>query len=120
MMRTTQLKTKQLVSTGLEITRVGCGAWAIGGEWEVIGVIVYSPMGSGLLAGRMTRERIVAMPEDEWHKQDPRFQQPELSRNLDIVDRLTPVAQRHDTVPGAVAVAWTLHGPAVEGAIGGF
>jgi aryl-alcohol dehydrogenase-like predicted oxidoreductase len=87
---------------------------------EGIGVIVYSPMSSGLLTGRMTRERIEAMPDDDWRKQDPRFKEPELSRNLEIVDRLRVVAERHDTVPGAVAIAWTLANPAVHGAIVGF
>jgi aryl-alcohol dehydrogenase-like predicted oxidoreductase len=89
-------------------------------EQEGIGVIVYSPMGSGLLTGRMTRERIAGMPDDDWRKHDPRFLEPALSRNLDIVDRLTAVADRHDTVPGAVAIAWTLRNPAVAGAIVGF
>jgi aryl-alcohol dehydrogenase-like predicted oxidoreductase len=87
---------------------------------EGIGVIVYSPMSSGLLTGRMTRERIQAMPDDDWRRQDPRFEEPELSRNLEIVDRLRVVAERHDTVPGAVAIAWTLANPAVHGAIVGF
>ncbi len=89
-------------------------------ERERIGVIAYSPMASGLLTGRMTRERIAAMPDDDWRKQDPRFREPELSRNLGIVDRLAAVAERHDTVPGAVAIAWTLRNPAVDGAIVGF
>jgi aryl-alcohol dehydrogenase-like predicted oxidoreductase len=89
-------------------------------EREGVGVIVYSPMSSGLLTGRMTRQRIQAMPEDDWRKQDPRFVEPELSRNLELVDRLRVVAERHDTVPGAVAIAWTLANPAVHGAIVGF
>jgi aryl-alcohol dehydrogenase-like predicted oxidoreductase len=87
---------------------------------EGIGVIVYSPMSSGLLTGRMTRQRIEGMPDDDWRKQDPRFREPELSRNLELVDRLRVVAERHDTVPGAVAIAWTLRNPAVDGAIVGF
>jgi len=87
---------------------------------ERIGVIVYSPMSSGLLTGRMTRERIAAMPDDDWRRHDPRFQEPELSRNLEIVDRLRVVAERYDTVPGTVAIAWTLANPAVHGAIVGF
>lgn len=89
-------------------------------EREGIGVIVYSPMGSGLLTGRMTRERIAGLPDDDWRKQDSRFDEPALSHNLEIVDRLTAVAGRHDTVPGAVAIAWTLRNPAVDGAIVGF
>jgi aryl-alcohol dehydrogenase-like predicted oxidoreductase len=89
-------------------------------EREGIGVIVYSPMGSGLLTGRMTRERIEAMPENDWRKRDPSFQEPELSRHLQLVERLRVVADRHHTTPGAVAVAWTLQNPAVDGAIVGF
>src|SRR5205823_9015374 len=89
-------------------------------EREGIGVIVYSPMGSGLLTGRMTRERIENLPADDWRKQHEWFQEPELSRHLAQVERLEAVADRHDTTPGAVAVAWTLRNPAVDGAIVGF
>jgi len=89
-------------------------------EREGIGAIVYSPMSSGLLTGRMTRERIASMPDDDWRKTDPRFLEPQLSRNLGIVDRLATVAGDHDTLPGAVAIAWTLRNPAVDGAIVGF
>jgi aryl-alcohol dehydrogenase-like predicted oxidoreductase len=85
-----------------------------------IGVIVYSPMGSGLLTGRMTRERIADLPDDDWRKHDTRFNEPELSRQLAQVERLQAVAERHDTTPGAVAVAWTLTNPGVDGAIVGF
>ena len=84
-------------------------------EHEGIGVIVYSPMGSGLLTGAMTRERIASLPEDDWRKHDPRFREPQLSRHLALVDRVAAVAARHDTTPGAVAVAWTLRNPAVDG-----
>jgi aryl-alcohol dehydrogenase-like predicted oxidoreductase len=87
---------------------------------ERIGVIVYSPMGSGMLSGGMTRERVERLPEDDWRKHDPRFNEPQLSRNLDLVARLAAVAERYDTTPGAVAVAWTLRNPAVDGAIAGF
>ena len=89
-------------------------------EREGIGVIVYSPMGSGLLTGKMTRERIENLPEDDWRKHDQRFQEPQLSRHLALVERLKAVADRHETTPGAVAVAWTLRHPAVDGAIVGF
>lgn len=85
-----------------------------------IGVIVYSPMGSGLLTGGMTRERIAAMPADDWRKTDPRFTEPQLSRHLALATRLRAVAARRDSTPGAVAVAWTLRNPAVDGAITGF
>jgi aryl-alcohol dehydrogenase-like predicted oxidoreductase len=85
-----------------------------------IGVVVYSPMGSGLLTGGMTRERIENLANDDWRKRDERFNEPQLSRNLELVARLAAVADRHDTTPGAVAVAWTLRHPAVDGAIVGF
>jgi aryl-alcohol dehydrogenase-like predicted oxidoreductase len=77
-------------------------------------------MGSGLLTGAMTRERIENMPDDDWRKDDPRFQEPQLSRHLALVERLEAVAERHDTSPGAVAAAWTLRNSAVDGAIVGF
>jgi aryl-alcohol dehydrogenase-like predicted oxidoreductase len=89
-------------------------------EREAIGVIVYSPMGSGLLTGKMTRRRIDALPQDDWRADDPRFREPQLSRHLALVQRLQTVADRHDTTPGAVAVAWTLRNPAVDAAIVGF
>jgi aryl-alcohol dehydrogenase-like predicted oxidoreductase len=89
-------------------------------ERERIGVIVYSPMGSGLLTGAMTRERVQQLPEDDWRKHSARFQEPQLSRHLALVERLQTVASRHQTTPGAVAVAWTLRNPAVDGAIVGF
>jgi aryl-alcohol dehydrogenase-like predicted oxidoreductase len=89
-------------------------------ERQDIGVIVYSPMGSGLLTGKMTRERVENLPEDDWRKHDPRFQEPQLSRHLALVERLKAVAERYGTTPGAVAVAWTLRHPAVDGAIVGF
>ncbi|HEV3130177.1 MAG TPA: aldo/keto reductase [Solirubrobacteraceae bacterium] len=89
-------------------------------ERERIGVIVYSPMGSGMLTGGMTRQRIASLADDDWRKRDARFTEPQLSRNLDLVQRLSAVADRHDTTPGAVAVAWTLRNPAVDAAIVGF
>ena len=89
-------------------------------ERGAIGVIVYSPMASGLLSGAMTRERIDALPEDDWRRRSERYQEPQLSRNLELVERLGRVAARHDTAPGTVAVAWALRNPAVDGAIAGF
>jgi aryl-alcohol dehydrogenase-like predicted oxidoreductase len=89
-------------------------------EHEGIGVIVYSPMGSGLLTGAMTRERIEQMPADDWRARDPRFTEPQLSGHLALAARLRAVAGRHAVTPGAVAVAWALRNPAVDGAITGF
>src|SRR5580765_6368145 len=87
---------------------------------EGIGVIVYSPMASGLLTGAMTRERIASLPEDDWRRRAARFQEPELTANLELVERLRGVAERHGVSPGAAAVAWTLRDPAVTAAIVGF
>jgi aryl-alcohol dehydrogenase-like predicted oxidoreductase len=87
---------------------------------EGIGVVTYSPMASGLLTGAMTAERVAALPDDDWRKHDPRFQEPQLSRHLALVGRLQEVADRHGATAGAIAVAWALHHPAVHGSIVGF
>jgi aryl-alcohol dehydrogenase-like predicted oxidoreductase len=84
-----------------------------------IGVIVYSPMASGLLTGAMTRERAAKLPKDDWRRLHPDFTEPNLSRNLALVDRLREIAKRHNRSVGEVAIAWTLHNPAVTGAIVG-
>jgi aryl-alcohol dehydrogenase-like predicted oxidoreductase len=82
-----------------------------------IGVIVYSPMASGLLSGAMTRERIARLPEDDWRKHSPNFREPLLSGNLRLVDKLRAIGQRYSATAGEVAIAWTLRNPAVTGAI---
>jgi aryl-alcohol dehydrogenase-like predicted oxidoreductase len=84
-----------------------------------IGTIVYSPMGAGLLTGAMTRERAHALPAADWRSKNPEFQEPRLSRNLAIVDRLIAIGKRHGRSAGEVAIAWTLHHPAVTAAIVG-
>ncbi len=84
-----------------------------------IGVIAYSPMGSGMLTGAMTRERVENFPEDDWRKRSVHFQEPLLTRNLQIASRVVQVASRLGVSPGAVAIAWVLHNPAVTGAIVG-
>ncbi len=84
-----------------------------------IGVIVYSPMASGLLTGAMTRERAAKLPKDDWRKGHPDFTEPNLTRNLALVDLLREIAKRHNRSVGEVAIAWTLHHPAVTGAIVG-
>lgn len=86
---------------------------------EGIGVIVYSPMASGLLTGAMTRARIAQLPDDDWRKKNANFNEPNLSRNLALVERLQEIAKRHGRSAGDVAIAWTLHNPAVTGAIVG-
>jgi aryl-alcohol dehydrogenase-like predicted oxidoreductase len=87
--------------------------------FEGIGTIVYSPMASGLLTGAMTRERIAKLPEDDWRKHHPDFNEPQLSVNLALVDRLRDVGERLGISPGTVAIAWTLMHPGVTGAIVG-
>jgi aryl-alcohol dehydrogenase-like predicted oxidoreductase len=84
-----------------------------------IGVIVYSPMQSGLLSGRMTRERVEAFPHDDLRRQKAEFQEPQLSRNLELAERLKKVGERHDSSAAEIAVAWTLQHPAVTAAIVG-
>jgi aryl-alcohol dehydrogenase-like predicted oxidoreductase len=84
-----------------------------------IGVIAYSPMGSGLLTGTMTRERIVNLPEDDWRRRGPQFQEPLVTRNLKIADKMKEIAARHDRSAGEAAVAWVLRNSVVTGAIVG-
>jgi len=86
---------------------------------EGIGVIVYSPMVSGLLTGVMTRERAANLPENDWRKRDPEFNEPKLSHNLALVECLRVIGTQHGRSPGEVAIAWTLRHPAVTGAIVG-
>ena len=86
---------------------------------EGIGVIVYAPMASGLLTGTMTRERAARLPDDDWRRRSPDFNEPNLSRNLALVGRLRTVGAHHGRSPGEVAIAWTLRNPAVTGAIVG-
>ena len=88
-------------------------------ESNGIGVIVYSPMQSGLLSGKMTRERVAAFPEDDWRKRNPRFQEPELTKNLALADLFGEIGKRHGHSAGVVAIAWTLRNRAVTGAIVG-
>jgi aryl-alcohol dehydrogenase-like predicted oxidoreductase len=85
-----------------------------------VGVIVYSPMQSGMLSGRMTRERIQALPPDDWRvKFSLEFREPRLTRNLALVERLREFGREHGRSPAEVAIAWTLRHPAVTGAIVG-
>jgi aryl-alcohol dehydrogenase-like predicted oxidoreductase len=84
-----------------------------------IGVIVYSPMKSGLLSGAMTRERIAAMPPDDFRQRTPHFQEPLLSRNLQLAELLREIGRPHARTSGEVAIAWTLRHPAVTAAIVG-
>ena len=84
-----------------------------------VGLIVYSPMLSGMLTGGMTRERALNLPANDWRRGKPEFSEPKLSQNLELVERLRAIGERYNTTPGAIAVAWTLQNPAVTGAIVG-
>jgi aryl-alcohol dehydrogenase-like predicted oxidoreductase len=84
-----------------------------------VGLIVYSPMLSGMLTGGMTRERALNLPANDWRRGKPEFTEPKLSQNLELVERLRAIGERYNTTPGAIAVAWTLQNPAVTGAIVG-
>ncbi len=84
-----------------------------------IGVIVYSPMASGLLTGAMSRERIANLPPDDWRRSNVEYQEPRLTRNLELVQFLTDIGFPHQMSPGEVAIAWTLSHPGVTGAIVG-
>jgi len=86
---------------------------------EGIGVIVYSPMASGLLTGAMTRERAARLPKDDWRRGHPDFTEPNLSHHLALVEHMREIANRHKRSVGEVAIAWTLRHPAVSGAIVG-
>ena len=84
-----------------------------------IGVIVYSPMKSGLLTGAMTRKRIADLPQDDFRRKALNFQEPHLTRNLELADLMKQIGARHGRAAGEVAIAWTLRHPAVTAAIVG-
>jgi aryl-alcohol dehydrogenase-like predicted oxidoreductase len=86
---------------------------------HLTGVIVYSPLQAGLLSGAMTPERVAAMPADDWRARNPEFTGERLTSNLALAERLRPVAERHDSTPASIAVAWVLAWPGVTGAIVG-
>jgi aryl-alcohol dehydrogenase-like predicted oxidoreductase len=83
------------------------------------GIIVYSPMQSGLLTERFSEERVKALPEEDWRRRSSDFIQPRLRRNLALRDALRPVAERHGTNVAGIAIAWTLAWTGVTGAIVG-
>ena len=84
-----------------------------------IGVIGYSPMASGLLSGKMTAERAAALPADDWRSRSDEFQEPKLTKNLLIANKLAEIGGRYGRTAGEAAIAWTLRQPAVTGAIVG-
>ena len=84
-----------------------------------IGVINYAPMHSGLLTGAMTKERVAAMPANDFRKKAKQFQEPLLTRNLELAELLREIGAMHDVSAGVAAIGWTLHNPAVTAAIVG-
>ena len=84
-----------------------------------IGVLAYSPMGSGLLTGAMSNSRVAGLPPDDWRIRNPQFQEPLLSRNLKLAEKLGDIGARHGRTAGEAALAWVLHQPAITAAIVG-
>jgi aryl-alcohol dehydrogenase-like predicted oxidoreductase len=84
-----------------------------------IGVIVYSPMYSGLLTGAFNAERVANLPDDDWRKRDEEFNEPRLVRNLKLAALLADIGRKHERSSAEVAIAWTLSNPAVTAAIVG-
>ena len=84
-----------------------------------IGIITYSPMASGLLTGKMTRERIAALPDDDWRKKDINYKEPRLTENLKLVERLKEIAGQHNATTAEIAIAWVLRNQEVTAAIVG-
>jgi len=84
-----------------------------------IGVIVYSPMQKGLLTGKFTRERAQSLADDDHRRRDSRFQDPQLSANLDLVEGLRAIAEKRGKTVAELAIAWVLRRPEVTAAIVG-
>jgi aryl-alcohol dehydrogenase-like predicted oxidoreductase len=84
-----------------------------------IGVINYAPMHSGMLTGAMTKERVANFPQNDFRRNAKNYQEPQLSRNLAVADLLKEIGASHNVAAGVVAIAWTLHNPAVTAAIVG-
>ncbi len=84
-----------------------------------VGIVAYSPMQAGLLTGRFTAARAAALPENDWRKRSPFFQEPQLSANLRVVERVTPIAARLSITVSQLALAWVLRLPAMTAAIAG-
>ncbi len=84
-----------------------------------IGVVVYSPMQMGLLTGKFSQQRLASLPLDDQRRRKPYFQEPHFSINLELVEKLRPVAQRNNITLAQLALAWTLRRPVLTSAIAG-
>ena len=82
-------------------------------------MIAYSPMKNGLLTGKMTKERVANLPHDDFRRRAPAFQEPQLTRNLELAELMKTIGARHGRSSGEVAIAWVLRNPAVTAAIVG-
>jgi aryl-alcohol dehydrogenase-like predicted oxidoreductase len=84
-----------------------------------LGIIACSTLGSGLLTGAMTSERVSSLPHNDWRRRHPFFQEMALTGAASFVERLRAVGSRHNASPVAIAIAWTLRHPAVTAAVVG-
>lgn len=84
-----------------------------------IGVVAYSPMQKGLLTGKLTRQRIIELPEEDHRHNDPNFQEPRLSANLKLVEQLAAIAKKRGRTSAQMAISWVLRSPQVTAAIVG-
>ena len=84
-----------------------------------IGVIVYSPMQRGLLAGKFNPERLANLPEGDHRKTNPDFQQPQFGATLELVEQLKKIAERHAGTPSQLVISWVLRRSEVTAAIVG-
>ena len=81
-----------------------------------IGVVGYSPMASGILAGKFDRTKLAG---DDWRQKSPEFREPALSQKLALVEKLRPIAAKYGKTVGQLAIAWVLNNRAVTSAIVG-
>jgi aryl-alcohol dehydrogenase-like predicted oxidoreductase len=88
-------------------------------EANNIGVVCYSPMYKGLLTGKITRERMANLAQDDHRRNDPNFNEPKLTSNLELVEKLKPIADKLGITLAQLSIAWTLRWPAVTSAIVG-
>lgn len=81
-----------------------------------IGVVAYSPMGGGMLTGKFDKSKIA---KDDWRQNNPMFSEESLSKGLSLVEKIRPLAEKHNKTVGHIAVAWVLSNKAVTSAIVG-
>ncbi|MFC2093405.1 aldo/keto reductase [Bacteroidota bacterium] len=71
-----------------------------------ISFVSYSPLGRGFLTGQIKRFEDLA--EDDWRRNNPRFQGENFAKNLVLVERITEIAQDKNVTPAQLALAWVL------------